>query len=120
MHILTLNTGLGHNWLQRAQATLARIQREEGTDSSSSGSGQTGNSTGSDEFLLIGLDDNGLPAAPPTDPHRQGPLYVEARGYLQPAVDFFARAVTSAHALGGTSGDLLASVSTQLFLHILH
>lgn len=32
--------GLGSNWLQRAQATLARIQREEGTDSSSQGSGQ--------------------------------------------------------------------------------
>ncbi|KAF8856949.1 hypothetical protein BDZ45DRAFT_691292 [Acephala macrosclerotiorum] len=84
-------TGLGHNWLQRAQATLARIQREEGTDSSSSGSGPT--------------------AALPADPRRQGPLYVEARGYLQPAVDFFTRAVTAADALGDLSGDLLASTA---------
>jgi len=30
--------GLGRNWLQRAQASLARIHREEGNDSSSQGS----------------------------------------------------------------------------------
>jgi hypothetical protein len=36
-------TGLARNWLQIAQATLARIAREEGNDSSSSGSGQAGN-----------------------------------------------------------------------------
>jgi hypothetical protein len=50
-------------------------------------------------------------ASPPADPRRQGPLYVEARGYLQPAVDFYARAVRSADALGCTTGDILASVS---------
>ncbi|KAH7416918.1 hypothetical protein BKA64DRAFT_701709 [Cadophora sp. MPI-SDFR-AT-0126] len=84
-------TGLGSNWLQRAQATLARIQREEGNDSSSQGSGQA--------------------ASPPADPRRQGPLYVEARGYLQPAVDFYARAVRSSDALGENSGDILASAA---------
>jgi len=51
------------------------------------------------------------PASPPADPRRQGPLYVEARGYLQPAVDFYARAVRSADALGSTTGDILASVN---------
>lgn len=51
-------------------------------------------------------------ASPPADPRRQGPLYVEARGYLQPAVDFYARAVRSADALGNTTGDILASVSS--------
>jgi hypothetical protein len=25
----------------------------------------------------------------PADPRKQGPLYVEAQGYLQPAVDFY-------------------------------
>jgi hypothetical protein len=34
--------GLGHNWLQRSQATLARIHREEDNGSSSSGGGQAG------------------------------------------------------------------------------
>ena len=50
-------------------------------------------------------------ASSPADLRRQGPLYVEARGYLQPAVDFYARAVRSADALGCTTGDILASVS---------
>ena len=49
-------------------------------------------------------------ASPPADPRRQGPLYVEARGFLQPAVDFYVRAVRSADALGTTTGDLLAAV----------
>lgn len=84
-------SGLGRNWLQRAQATLARIHREEGNDSSSGGSGQAG--------------------SPPADPRRQGPLYVEARGYLQPAVDFYARAIRAADALGSTTGDLLSSAA---------
>ncbi|KAM3085066.1 hypothetical protein ACMFMG_003502 [Clarireedia jacksonii] len=74
--------GLGRNWLQRSQAILARIHREEGAESAS-----------------------------PNDPHRQGPLYVEARGYLQPAVDFFNRAVCAADGLGTTCGDLLASAA---------
>ncbi|KAF7936761.1 hypothetical protein EAE99_002110 [Botrytis elliptica] len=76
-------TGLGNNWLQRSQATLARIHYEEGNDTT----------------------------APPNDPRRQGPLYVEARGYLQPAVDFFTRAIRAADGLGYTTGDLLASAA---------
>lgn len=56
-------------------------------------------------------------ASPPSDPRRQGPLYVEARGYLQPAVDFYGRAVRSADTLGSTTGDLLALVSTIIPSH---
>lgn len=51
-----------------------------------------------------------VPASPP-DPRRQGPLFVEARGLLQPSVDFYTGAVRSADATGATSGDLLCSVS---------
>ncbi|KAF7922824.1 uncharacterized protein EAE97_010988 [Botrytis byssoidea] len=76
-------TGLGKNWLQRSQVTLARIHYEEGNDTT----------------------------APPNDPRRQSPLYVEARGYLQPAVDFFTRAIRAADGLGYTTGDLLASAA---------
>ncbi|KAF7914524.1 uncharacterized protein EAF01_000930 [Botrytis porri] len=76
-------TGLGKNWLQRSQVTLARIHYEEGNDTT----------------------------APPNDPRRQGPLYVEARGYLQPAVDFFTRAIRAADGLGYTTGELLASAA---------
>jgi hypothetical protein len=56
-------------------------------------------------------DANYFEASPPADPRRQSPLYVEARCHLQPAVDFYARAVQSADALGSTTGDLLAAVS---------
>ncbi|TVY20254.1 hypothetical protein LARI1_G000732 [Lachnellula arida] len=89
------------NWLQRSQATLARIHREEGSDSSSQGSGNLF------DFDTDQDSDDDI-ASPPSDPRREGPLYVEARGYLQPAVDFYGRAVRSADALGSTTGDLLA------------
>jgi hypothetical protein len=59
-------------------------------------------------------------ASPPADPRRQGPLYVEARGYLQPAVDFYARAVRSADALGSTTGEILASVCFVLAFDLHH
>ncbi|KAG0650743.1 hypothetical protein D0Z07_2376 [Hyphodiscus hymeniophilus] len=107
-------TGLGRNWLQRAQATLARIHREEG-DSSSGGSGgsggQTGNSLDVDCDWKSEDDSNYIKATLSADPRRQGPLYVEARGYLQPAVDFYTRAIQSADALGSTTGDLLAAAA---------
>lgn len=63
-------------------------------------------------------DANYFEAFLPADPRRQGPLYVEARGYLQPAVDFYARAVQSADAHGSTTGDLLAAVRTLIFSEI--
>ncbi|RQM06913.1 hypothetical protein DH86_00000063 [Scytalidium sp. 3C] len=39
------------------------------------------------------------------------PLYVEARGYLHPAVDFFDRAVRAADDRNATTGDLLSSAA---------
>lgn len=94
---------MGKNWLQRSQVTLARIHYEEGNDT-------TG--TSDLEIYSSGYDsDDTSSLAPPNDPRRQGPLYVEARGYLQPAVDFFTRAIRAADGLGYTTGDLLASVS---------
>jgi hypothetical protein len=98
------NLGLGKNWLQRSQAILARIHREEGAESGSA----PHSSREFDTPFDYDSDDSSL--ASPNDPHRQGPLYVEARGYLQPAVDFFTRAICAADSLGSTCGDLLASV----------
>jgi len=45
--------------------------------------------------------------------HVQDPHYVEARGYLQPAVDFFSRAVKAADEVGETGGELLESVGLR-------
>jgi hypothetical protein len=44
----------------------------------------------------------------------QTPLFVEARGYLQPAVDFFSRAVFTAEQNDNLTGNLLASVSLHI------
>ncbi|ESZ93360.1 hypothetical protein SBOR_6257 [Sclerotinia borealis F-4128] len=96
-------TGLGRNWLQRSQVTLARIHCEEGNDT-------TGTSDLENPFSEDDSDDSSL-LAPPNDPRRQGPLYIEARGFLQPAVDFFTRAIRAADSLGSTAGELLASAA---------
>ncbi|TGO34175.1 hypothetical protein BHYA_0209g00130 [Botrytis hyacinthi] len=96
-------TGLGNNWLQRSQVTLARIHYEEGND--------TTGTSGLETYFSEYGSDNSSSLAPPNDPRRQGPLYVEARGYLQPAVDFFTRAIRAADGLGYTTGDLLASAA---------
>jgi hypothetical protein len=40
----------------------------------------------------------------------QGPLHVEARTHLQPAVDFFSRAVAAAEGSNSLTGELLSSV----------
>ncbi|THV46040.1 hypothetical protein BGAL_0424g00070 [Botrytis galanthina] len=96
-------TGLGNNWLQRSQVTLARIHYEEGND--------TTGTSGLETYFSEYGSDNSSSLAPPSDPRRQGPLYVEARGYLKPAVDFFTRAIRAADGLGYTTGDLLASAA---------
>lgn len=45
----------------------------------------------------------------------QTATYVEARGFLQPAVDFYTRAVTAADRANSMTGDLLAFVSRTTF-----
>ncbi|KAG9248553.1 hypothetical protein BJ878DRAFT_412527 [Calycina marina] len=92
--------GLGKNWLQRSQETLVRIQNAEGSDSSSSG----------DVSLTTALKDFGSYCIL-ADPRRQGALYVEARGYLQPSVDFYVRAVRAADNLVVTNGDLFSQAA---------
>ena len=44
----------------------------------------------------------------------ESPLHVEARGTLQPAVDFYTRAVDAAERQGKLTGNILASV--RLFI----
>jgi hypothetical protein len=44
----------------------------------------------------------------------QTPLFVEARGFLQPAVDFFSRAVSAAEQKESLTGKLLSSVSPYI------
>ncbi|KAH8821924.1 hypothetical protein F5884DRAFT_106332 [Xylogone sp. PMI_703] len=68
--------GLGYWWLQKAQGTLARIESEAEKEELSSNSGNK-----STQSLRSNID---------------SPVYIEVRGYLQPAMDFSARAVRAA------------------------
>ncbi|KAG9238643.1 hypothetical protein BJ875DRAFT_510416 [Amylocarpus encephaloides] len=93
----------------RSQSTLAQIHQEEG-DTSSQGSSQAGNLNRDEDFAQLSQDtDDDLGS--PSDPRRQGPLYVEARGNLQPAVDFYERAVRAADAQGYIAGNILSSAA---------
>jgi len=67
---------------------------------------------------LNGMNSNDLLASSSSDPRRQGPLYVEARGYLQPSVDFYNRAVQSADRLEVTSGELLSEVISHFSQYV--
>ncbi|KFY49305.1 hypothetical protein V496_10125 [Pseudogymnoascus sp. VKM F-4515 (FW-2607)] len=76
--------GLGDNWLQTSQGFLARIHAEEGSVISSDSSANR---------------------------NAQGPLHVEARTHLQPAVDFFSSAVIAAEGSSSLTGELLSSAA---------
>ncbi|OBT54589.1 hypothetical protein VE04_04033 [Pseudogymnoascus sp. 24MN13] len=79
---VTILKGLGDNWLQTSQGFLAMIHRE-GSVSSDSGANKNAHC----------------------------PLHVQARTHLQPAVDFFARAVVAAEGSDSLTGELLSSAA---------
>lgn len=97
--------GIGEAWLSRAQPALSRIHRVDGS-SSSGGSSQL-----SAPPLNSVEDERQNSAACFEAERRSGTAdYVEARGYLQPAVEYLERAVAAASAQQVISGDLLAKV----------
>jgi hypothetical protein len=102
--------GLGQGWLSRAQHALARIHRQEGSSSSGASSGRPGTGqsvayTASDESR------DAAQAAAEADARVHTADYVEARGILLPATEYFSRAVNMAERRGRLTGDLLATVS---------
>ncbi|OBT62996.1 hypothetical protein VE03_07627 [Pseudogymnoascus sp. 23342-1-I1] len=108
---VTILRGLGDNWLQISQGFLARIHREEGSGISSDSSGEF------DKFTLqvLELRAPGISCittnTEAANKNSQGPLYVEARTHLQPAVDFFSRAVIAAEGSNSLTGELLSSAA---------
>lgn len=102
--------GIGEAWLNRAQPALSRIHRSDGGSSSSgSGSARSGPS-------LNSSDEEHQTAASIAEAERRAGTadYVEARGYLQPAVEYLDQAVTSARDQQELSGDVLAVVRIYL------
>ena len=93
--ILTLVLGLGEAWLLKAQETLARIARDEGSVSSDgSYHSTTSRGNGSLDIARLNLPD-----------------YVQARDLLRPSLDLFDRAIELAGGQGELSGRLLTLVS---------
>ena len=104
--------GIGQSWLARAQPTLARIHRADGSSSSSNGSSQRSGSQLSAGRMTSSDEERQSAAATAEAERRAGTQdYVEAQGLLQPATEYLERAVTAATAQRALSGDLLTTVS---------
>jgi hypothetical protein len=102
--------GIGQAWLNRAHPILARIHSVDG---SSSSSGSRHSSQRSARSLSASEEERQAAVANAEAERRAGTQdYVEARSYLQPATEYFARAITAATEQRVLSGDLLATVSS--------
>ncbi|OAG41294.1 hypothetical protein AYO21_04457 [Fonsecaea monophora] len=102
--------GLGQAWLARSQSVLARIHRTEG----SSSSGSSGRPQSLSERLSYSTAEESRDAERATaeaDARAHTADYVEARGMLIPAVDYFSRAVNVAERDGEPTGELLSEES---------
>jgi hypothetical protein len=101
-------TVIGRNWLSRAQRALASIHRAERGSSSGSGASASAPQSQSEE--------EDKKARKLTDPEDRvhGADYVEARGILVPATEYFQRAVTATYASGNVDGTVLADVSGRI------
>lgn len=100
--------GIGQAWFSRAQPALTRIHRLDASSSSSGGS-----ASWSVPSVTSSEDEDQSTAAVAEAKRRADTAdYVEARGFLQAAVEYFERAVAAAPAQQALSGDLLTTVRT--------
>ncbi|KAK0353474.1 hypothetical protein LTR02_015479 [Friedmanniomyces endolithicus] len=99
--------GLGSAWLSRAQPALLRIHYVDGSSSSSGGSSQWCAPS------INSIDDERQAALAVREAERRSGTadYVEAKGFLQPATEYFERAIAAATAQRVLSGDLLATAA---------
>lgn len=110
--------GLGHHWLLKAQKHLAIIHREDGSSSSGTSNGRTGegrsiNSLSAGFLQTYTQQDDDIVAARAAveaEARLQTAHYVEARGLLVPATDLLSAAVEAGDRQGRTMGDLLCLV----------
>lgn len=102
--------GLGQAWLLRAQNTLARIHRLEGSSSSGTSSGRPASSAGRISLASSDEEREAARQAVEADQRAGTADYVEARGILLPATEYLRRAVETAERTNQVSGDLLSMV----------
>lgn len=101
--------GLGFHWLKKAQPHLAIVHVEDRSSSSAASNGRP--TTTELPYSQADDDADALRAANEAEDRVQTAHYVEARGLLVPATDFFARAVEVADEEDGVTGELLVLVS---------
>jgi hypothetical protein len=107
-----IRAGLGQAWLAQSQSLLARIHHLEGSTSS----GSSGRPQSQGERLSFSSSEEARDAdraAGEADARAHTGDYVEARGMLIPAVDYFSRTVALAERDGVLDGDLLSEVSVS-------
>jgi len=98
MACIDVSTGIGRAWLLKSQPSLARINEEQTSSSSGSGSLNFYRQDGSDRHAA----------------YVNSPDYTEARGTLRPSMEFFDRAIAVSDMQGQASGEILALVSSSL------
>ncbi|KIV83209.1 hypothetical protein PV11_05256 [Exophiala sideris] len=102
--------GAGQAWLARTQTALARIHRTEGSSSSGS-SGRPHSMSERVSYSTAEEARDAERAIMEADARAHTADYVEARGTLIPAVDYFVRAVELADRDGGLTGELLSEAA---------
>ncbi|KAI9741109.1 MAG: hypothetical protein M1834_002822 [Cirrosporium novae-zelandiae] len=111
--------GLGQSWLSLAQRLIANIHREDGSSSSSGSLLNHRVNTSTSSIIYTASDDerDNVQATVDADSRLHNADYVEARGMLLPATDFFRRAVDIAEARGLVTGELLA-LAAEAFMSL--
>lgn len=114
-----LQSGLGQAWLLRAQQTLARIHRSEGSSSSSGDSSGGGHRTtsGTGRAPSFHSSEDARESIRQTieaDARAGCADYVEARGMLLPATEYFQRAIDAGERMGRQRGEVLSLVSLSV------
>jgi hypothetical protein len=115
MHRADLSAALGSYWLYRAQPLLTRIYDAEATifgDAPAGSSAETIASGVRSRVMSAATDDDRDSATMEELRHR--PDYVEARGLLSPAANFFSRAVHATPSTDPCYGHLLIEVCLLL------
>ncbi|MCJ1367777.1 hypothetical protein MMC16_006911 [Acarospora aff. strigata] len=105
---VTTLRGLGQAWTLKAHPFLERIQREERSISSGSSQPHSGNG----DYTPSDDEREAARAAAELDARLNTADYVEARGMLLPAAEYFQRAVRAAEEQRLLDGDILTTIET--------
>ncbi|KKY15478.1 hypothetical protein UCRPC4_g06345 [Phaeomoniella chlamydospora] len=109
--------GLGQAWLLRSQPCLARIHHNEASSSSSGGSSAALIGAPGRPYTSVDEARDTARAIQEADARLHTADYVEARGMLLPATEYFSRAVENAESQNVLTGNLLA-LAAEAFMSL--